>query len=392
MPYQISPADRASFRRCRRQWDFGATGRQNLEPAAPPAAPGLGLALREALDVYYFPGMWDWQAQVTRPLVFQGLERSLTRQRESCGAAPDDAEWRRQHEAGRRLLEGYLDWAPTVDGFSPVLVQPEYDVHIVDPGPPPRGLVTADGALVRYRGTLDLLAVDEHDAYWLMRHRLVEGDWPATGTLIDDQEAVTACWAWEQFYIGMAIAGTIHNELRLTPGPAPGAGPPPPPGRAVTGFRRLLTRGRSGQPRPRLAQHEPSGGGRSIPHHRRMYAVAREPARHDRVVQHTTAAFRRTLVRRSPEEVAAAGAGLAAEAALMTGPSVGTEPSRSAENCAACAYADPCQALFDGQDADAVLRSGYRRRQALALIEGRLGGGAWGLGRGAAPPKFRDTR
>ena len=33
--------------------------------------------------------------------------------------------------------------------------------------------------------------------------------------LVFDEEATAACWAWEQDYIGMEIAGTIHNEIRI---------------------------------------------------------------------------------------------------------------------------------------------------------------------------------
>jgi hypothetical protein len=33
MAYRFTPADRAAFKRCRRQWDFGARERQNLETA-----------------------------------------------------------------------------------------------------------------------------------------------------------------------------------------------------------------------------------------------------------------------------------------------------------------------------------------------------------------------
>jgi hypothetical protein len=386
MPYEITPADRTSFRRCRRQWDFGAAGRQNLEPLEHPADPDLGQALREALDVYYFPGMWDWQPQVTRPLVFQGLERSFARQRERRGAIAGDGGW--QLAAGRGLLERYIEWAPGVDNFSPVLVQPEYDVHIVAPGPPPHGLLTAAGEPIRYRGTADLIAVDGHDAYWIVRYRLVEGDWPPTETLVGDEEAVTACWAWEQFYIGMAITGTIHNEMRAVVPSQPDADPPPAP-RHRRGLRKWLPLSQDERQQRRVRQHEPSGGGRSIPQHRRMYAAAKEPARPDRIEQHVAPNFRRTLVRRSRAEVAAAGRKLAAEAAQMADPGVTPDPSPSAENCSACDYFAPCQALLAEQDAGPVLASGYRQRPAHTLVEGRLGGGAWGLGRGAAPPKFR---
>lgn len=82
----ISPADRASFRRCRRQWDFAARPRRNLEPLA--ARPDLERAVRDTLAVYYFPGMWDWDPSITRPLVVQGLERALAGQPELLATAP----------------------------------------------------------------------------------------------------------------------------------------------------------------------------------------------------------------------------------------------------------------------------------------------------------------
>jgi hypothetical protein len=398
MPYQITPADRTSFQRCRRQWDFGARARRNLEPLEQPAPPDLDLAIREALDIYYFPGMWDWQRHITLPLVLQAFQRAVTRQRERCGDEPDDEIWQQLLAAGNGLLGRYFAWAPTVDRFSPVLVEGEYDVTILEPARPTLGLVTAGGEPIRFRGRIDLLAVDSNDAYWIVRHRLVEGDWPATQTLIDDEATVAACWAWEQFYLGMAIAGTIYNEVRTDlstevpasipaqshPGPRPGSE------RRGPALRRWLPKSRHDHPQPVVRQHEPSGGGRSIPQHRRMYAVAREPNRFERIEQHVEQEFRRTWVRRSPAEVTEAGGRLAAEAAEMAGPGVSTDPSPSPAICPACAYLAPCQAMSAGRSEEPLLRSGYRERPEEKLVEGRLGGGAWSTGRGAAPPKFRD--
>ncbi len=56
MAYLVSPADRAAFKRCRRQWDFTAAVRRRLQPLR---ATGFDLdrAVRDALAVYYFPGM-----------------------------------------------------------------------------------------------------------------------------------------------------------------------------------------------------------------------------------------------------------------------------------------------------------------------------------------------
>ena len=51
MAYRCTPADRGAFKRCRRQWDFGARERQRYEPARPAGAPDLELAIRDALAV-----------------------------------------------------------------------------------------------------------------------------------------------------------------------------------------------------------------------------------------------------------------------------------------------------------------------------------------------------
>ena len=90
MPVVVAAADRASFARCRRQWDFSAASRQNLEPRQRLTRPDLDRAVRDALAVYYFPGMWDWDRSVRLPLVGQELERALTRQRQRASEDKDD--------------------------------------------------------------------------------------------------------------------------------------------------------------------------------------------------------------------------------------------------------------------------------------------------------------
>jgi hypothetical protein len=388
MSFVITAADRASFRRCRRQWDFAAGTRQNLEPRQPPASPDLDRALRDALAVYYYPGMWDWDRGVRLPLVTQGLERALAQQREQRGDDADAGRWHEQLETGRGLMSRYFEWAPTVDRFAPVLAEADYEVTVLDPARPSAGLVAAAGEPVRYRGRIDLMAVDRHDAYWIVRHRLVDGDWPPTEQLVADEETLTACWAWEQFYIGMAITGIVWNEIRR---PSPSRPLPPRAGlRQAVRWPRL--RRRPAGPPPAVREHEPSGGGRSIPQHRRMYAQARPPRRIDPIEQHVAGGFRRTWLRRSPGDVAQAGRRLGADAAEMIRAHPDVHPSPSDQHCPACPYLDPCLALSSGHDAGPILLSGYRPRPPEGPVEGRLGGGAWSTGRGAAPPKFRGDQ
>jgi hypothetical protein len=359
--------------------------RQNLEPMAGPAAPDLERAVRDTLAVYYFPGMWDWSRDVTRPLVAKGLERALAGQREHSAAGAAAGTWQHQAEACRSLLDRYLAWAPGVDRFAPVLVEPDYEVTVPNPQRPSFALVTEAGEAVRYRGRIDLLAVDEHDAYWIVRHRLAGTAWLTADDLADDEEAVTACWAWEQFYLGMSIAGTVCNELRLD---EPGGGAERG-GSQRGGLLRTMLPGLRSERRQRLVrQHEPSGGGRSVPQHRRMYARAREPDRPDRIRQESGPGFRRTWVRRSPEEVQQAGCRLAADVAAMLDRGVAVDPSPSEGNCAPCPHRAPCVAMSAGHDPAPLLRSAFRERPDEDPQEGRLGGGAWGTGRGAAPPRF----
>jgi hypothetical protein len=387
MAFIITAADRASFRRCRRQWDFGARARQNLEAVPPPAVPDLDRALRDALAVYYYPGMWDWDRGVRLPLVVQGFDRALARQQERHGDEGGAHAWQEQAEAIRGLLARYFEWAPAVDRFAPVLIEAEYEVTVLDPARPESGLVSAAGEPVRYRGRVDLVAVDRHDAYWIVRHRLLDGDWPSTDELVADEEALTACWAWEQFYIGMAITGTIWNELRR-PSLAPSPGEPAPAGpqRASRRWRRLrLVRS---SPQSAVPQHEPSGGGRAIPQHRRMYAQARQPRRPEPVEQEVVGQFRRTWLRHSPDDVRQAWRRLGADVAEMIRPDASVGPTPSDWRCPACPYLAPCRVLFAGNDAGPILASGYRKRPPDTLEEGRLGGGAWSMGRGAAPPRF----
>src|ERR1700748_1612713 len=322
MPVTVTEAERASFLRSDRPWDVAAgmrqTMRPNLEPATPPAAPDLARAIRDALAVYYFPGMWDWDNAVRLPLVGQELDRTLE------GEACDEA---------RALLKRYIRWAPNVDRFAPVLVETDFEATVLDPdgaavgtagGGGARGRraaapVAGGGEPIRYRGRIDLMAVDQHDAYWIVRHRLVDGDWPATEELIKDEEALAACWAGGHCSLGMAVTATIYNELSRTRGHG----------------RPWL---RLGAARRAVRQHEPSGGGRSIPQHRRMYARAREPARVKPGEQRTGPGVRRTWLRHDPDDVAAAGRRLGHDIAEMARQDGAVYPETSDQPCPACPY------------------------------------------------------
>ncbi|CAN5865973.1 hypothetical protein BH23ACT8_BH23ACT8_23270 [soil metagenome] len=350
----IRAQERESFVRCRRAWDLGARARQNYAPVEQPF--DLQRAIRDALAVYYFPGMWDWDRATVLPLVLAGFERSMRRQRE--GRRLTDAEnddWHGRVRLGEGMLRHYFAWAVTVDRFSPVRVDTDFDVNLSDPADPEWDMRGPDGEPIRYRGRLALLAVDTHDLYWLVEHRVCD-EWAELDDLRLDERGLFACWAWPRFYLGMRIAGTVYTELR-TEVPERIEAPPAP--------RRPVA----------VAQW-----------HRRMYAGGTEEP--EGVLQEGNDWFRRTRIPRTEEELARAGRRLSVEALAMTDPAAAVYPSPEPSRCAVCAYRPPCLAINAGQDPAAALAAGYRVRGEEAVEEGRLGGVTWGMGRGAMPPRF----
>jgi hypothetical protein len=107
-------------------------------PGAVPAEPvDVQRAVRDALAVYYFPGMWDWSPAIVLPLVRRAYAESVAARRleyltaHGLADLPRDVAARADErvERGRALLEAYLAWAPTVDEFAPAQVLAELDVN-----------------------------------------------------------------------------------------------------------------------------------------------------------------------------------------------------------------------------------------------------------------------
>ncbi len=341
------------FKRCRRQWDFASPRRRGLEPAETYELPTLTVAFKDALAVYYYPGTWDWQHELKQSLVHKAMRRSL----EEAGALEELAD-------GTTMVDRYDEWASTVDDFAPVKIDHDIAALVRDPDDPELGLSTPDGFGVTYTCRVDLLAVDAADEYWVVRHQIVDG-WRPVEQLVLDEEAAAACWAWEQDYIGMEIAGTIHNEIRVDAQSESPADEPDAMGRRVA-----------------VAQHEPSGGGRSIPQHVRVAARESRPTG-GRIEQRTAGPLRRTRIRRSRDEIATAGSLMAAEALeMINAPATYPTPG---SHCLACEFRPPCLMMYEGADPGPTLAAHFHRRSDDAP-KPRLGQATWGFGRGAAPP------
>src|SRR2546423_5719846 len=201
MDYIIRPWERQLFLGCRRAWDFGAHERQALEPTGPTGFVDLDQAVKDALAVYYFPGMWDWNRAIVAPLAGEAFAKPLRSQRQAyeaaTGATLDEAaaaRWEDESVAGQRLLSAYYDWAAGIDDWSTVQVETLFDVTVPEPGDPETGLLASDGRGVLYRVRIDLVVVDDDGKYWVVEHRLRRDGFAALDDLLLDDVALTRSW------------------------------------------------------------------------------------------------------------------------------------------------------------------------------------------------------
>jgi hypothetical protein len=341
----IRPWERQLFLGCRRAWDLAAHERRGREPALPTGVVDLDRAVKDALAVYYFPGMWDWNRAIVAPLATEAFAKAMRTDRaayeESTGGPLGEgaaAAWEADFAAGQRLLPAYYAWAGILDGWSTVQVETLFDVTVADADAPPgTGLLAADGRGVLYRVRIDLVVVDDQGKYWLVEHRLRRGGWAALDDLLLDDAALTRSWAWELGFLA-TVAGTIHNELRL---PAPGE---PGPEDVAPG--------------PGLPEEIDLGS-----------RVALRDTGHW---------FRRTKIPRTRAEIEGAGRRLAEQSRLMTRAGIEPYPTPAATTCPPCEFRRPCLAMMEGEDPEPVLGEAYRPRVQRDFEEGRLGS-VWGF-------------
>jgi hypothetical protein len=212
--FVVTSDDRRLFTICRRAWDFGAGVRRALEPVES-GGPKLDVAgaLRDALAVYYFPGMWSWDRSIVLPLVHQAFSRSLLR---SSGTTdPTEA-----IATGAALIDRYAQWASPFDTFTPVRVETDFEVNVPDPARPGEDIATPDGRGVHFSGRLPVLVVDgpnEDQHHFVMSHRLVADDreFLSPEMMLLDEEVVSCCWGWEHFQLAARVDGLLFNEIVL---------------------------------------------------------------------------------------------------------------------------------------------------------------------------------
>jgi hypothetical protein len=306
--------------------------------------------------------MWDWSRAIVEPLVLEGFVKSMREQRARYEqhrplTAEQDQDWAETVRLGDGLLRGYFEWAATMDRFDSILVESDLDLTIPDPDSPAEGLTTPAGDTIYYRERMELLVADENDMFWVVTHRLADPDWATEDQLVLDEEALAQCWACDEYYMKVTVAGTIYNEMRISSHPSVAAAP-------------------DGGPELGGAQAWPERKARRWSE----FGPAAPPRPATQIVgQETSEHFRRTKLARSKAELEGFGRHLAQLARSITDPNVGVYSTPSWAHCATCRYRGPCIAMTQGRDVAPVLAASYRDRGPEQIERGRIGpsAGTW---------------
>src|SRR6266540_2921680 len=142
--YVLRPREMATYRRCRRAWDLGARIRRNYVPRLPSRVFDFDKAIHDALAIYYFPAMDDWDRSIVAPLAIKGCLRSLDEERtryETLAALTPEQEsvYEDVVERGRGMLDAYFTWAAPLDNFASIFSDQEFWAPIPDPAKPRLG-------------------------------------------------------------------------------------------------------------------------------------------------------------------------------------------------------------------------------------------------------------
>lgn len=343
--YTVHSGEIVEFRRCRRAWDLAAQTRQAYAPRSKSPASDFDRAIHEGLAVYYFPAMGDWKRSIVRPLAIKGFERRMAQGWTGEHPGGETVE-EGSLEAGRALLTGFFAWAEGIDDFDSILVDHDVWAPIPNPRCPTQDLGTSDGRPIRYLGRIDQLVGDPNEEFWIVTHRLVEGDWTSDDHLLDDEVGLADSWAIQIDFPQLLLAGTIVNEL-LIDWPIYSAEVPLLPEdewdmsgpRHPNSLRSPLT------PAARVASQKAADAA-DVGHIEGREQQGR---------------YRRTVMRRSQAALARAGEQVGFDALEMQRPDLALNPTFS-EQCLSCLFKAPCEAMEAGRAGWSVLDEGYYRR------------------------------
>ncbi len=196
----IRTSDRASFRRCRRQWGWSSVLKRGLEPSLKPGPFWLGSGVHYALEDFHSTKLFKSPQDA-----FLGYCKAYRRTKLS---RPDDI--KELTELGLGMMEHYEAWLknrPRLKTFVHKGVhQVEVKFHIPLPVPKQFAHLYDD---VVYQGEFDRVVIDEERSLWLVEYKTAAQF--ELGHFQTDPQVSAYCWAANTLYL-KPISGVIYQQ------------------------------------------------------------------------------------------------------------------------------------------------------------------------------------
>lgn len=202
----IRTSDRNLFRTCRRRWGWNSHLRGNIGPKQNAAPLWMGTGFHFALEDCHSTNTYGHPVEAFRAYV----KASMRAARNDRNKLPADIE--ELTELSVKMLEYYWDdWmisrSPLQTYFYNGVAQVEVNFRIDVPWE--AGRYGYDKVV--YSGTLDRVAIDEHDQLWIVEYKTAKTI--QTLHYSNDSQISTYCWAGSLLY-DKPVVGVIYQQHR----------------------------------------------------------------------------------------------------------------------------------------------------------------------------------
>ena len=345
--YEVHISDLRAFKACRRQWNWSSPLGENLEPDKPYAPFFLGRVVHTALELYYRTG--------GKVGLYDATDISLTIEREKMESAgtlweSEEEMLTEQSSLAFGLMEHYNIWVNGKDhNRSPwgdenleyLDMETVFHVPIMTEAGRPSNRVFLGG---RFDG---IVRRRDDGSLWLFESKTTRSIMELQKTLAFDEQAGGYIYA-AQILLGEQVHGVIYNIMR----------------KKVPTWPRALNNGTLSQNKSidstmdyywtAVREHHPDMGKEEL---QKMYGD---------ILQHLfdkgNTFFSRTVIRRTPLEIAELSRNLRVTSLEMVRPTTVLYPAPSWTNCTFCRFTAPCLAMNAGSDYGMVLEHEYRKR------------------------------
>lgn len=310
----------------------------------------FGTAMHAAWATYYDPDLWHIPRTEIVDLMLSEFLKVVNEQKSRYLDLKQDLpyeleeEFNERVELGTEMIKHYCRWAPTVDNFTPVKVEVEFEVPIKNPGTGAELRCECHGWPVVYQGRLDGIVRDQFGYYWVLEHKTAGQLQPTTFLPLDDQ---VGSYAWAMRELGLQVRGIIYNEALKD-------WPEPP--------KRLKS--------PRLGRNYSVNKNQRTTYEiylQTLIDAGEDISLYTEILEYLKELgnpfFRRSAVHRSDRELDDIGRRIYLETLDIIDPNLRIYPNPSRINCNGCSFREPCIMKQEGSDYDFILRELYVLRE-----------------------------